>query len=257
MTELSKEEKRRLKAERRASTNGIIDVACVIHGRLYPWEYVEKLYNMVHRHLTCQIRFHVFTEHDRPVPATMIKHVLEDWPGIGGHKQSWWYKMQMFDCRRIQGRVLYFDLDTVIVRNIDWITALEPRYFWAIRDYRSLWRPAWKGINSSVMLWDTVRFDWIWQDFAGKNIHATTKLYHGDQDYLSATIPDRDLRYIDPSLIKSWRWQIKDGGMDMKTRVYARPDAGSVLDPYTHVMVFHGRPKPHEVQDPVIQQHWQ
>lgn len=237
--------------------HGPLNVACVIHGSLYSWDYVEKLYNMVHRHLTVKPRFHVFTEHDRPVPGTMIKHILTDWPGIAGRKKAWWYKMQMFDSQRIQGQVLYFDLDTVIVRNIDWLVGLERRYFWTLRDYRHLWRPAWKGINSSVMLWDSVRYNWIWQDFQGKNIHATTRLYHGDQDYISAVLPDRDLRYIDPSLVKSWRWQIKDGGMDMKTRMYARPDAGSVLDPYTHVMIFHGSPKPHEVQDPVIQQHWQ
>jgi len=42
----------------------------------------------------------------------------------------------------------------------------------------------------------------------------------------------------------------------MRTRVYRRPDAGSVLDPETAVMIFHGSPKPHEVQDLVVQKLW-
>jgi hypothetical protein len=232
------------------------DVACVIHGNLYSWDYVEKLYHMVRTNLACPIRFHVFTEHDRPVPATMIKHILQDWPGIAGRKKAWWYKMQMFDGQHIQGRVLYFDLDTVIVRPIDWMLALPAEYFWTVRDFRHLWRPSWRGINSSVMLWDTVRYRWIWQAFCEHNIAAVTRQFHGDQDYLNSVLTDKYLRFMPEHLVKSWRWQIKDGGMDMRSRVYRRPDAGSVLDPDTAVMIFHGSPKPHEVQDPVVQKLW-
>jgi hypothetical protein len=233
-----------------------VDVACVIHGDLYPWQYVQRLHHMVTMNLTMPVRFHVFTEADRAVPATMIKHVLQDWPGIAGRKKAWWYKMQMFDSARIQGRVLYFDLDTVIARPIDWMLALSPQHFWTIRDFRYLWRANWRGINSSIMLWDTEKFGWIWQQFKEHNIAAITRQYHGDQDYISSVLTDQDLRFMPEHLIKSWRWQIKDGGMDMKSRVYRRPDAGSVLDPDTSVMIFHGSPKPHEVQDSLIQRLW-
>jgi hypothetical protein len=233
-----------------------VDVACVIHGDLYAWQYVERLHHMVTMNLTGPVRFHVFTESDRAVPDTMIKHVLQVWPGIAGRKKAWWYKMQMFDSAHIQGRVLYFDLDTVIARPIDWMLALPPQHFWTIRDFRYLWRTNWRGINSSIMLWDTEKFGWIWHQFCEHNIAAITRQYHGDQDYLSSVLADQDLRFMPEHLVKSWRWQIKDGGMDMKTRVYRRPDAGSVLDPNTSVMIFHGSPKPHEIQDPVVQGLW-
>jgi hypothetical protein len=36
--------------------------------------YVERLYNMVSRHMPVPMRFHVWTEHDRSVPPHMIKH---------------------------------------------------------------------------------------------------------------------------------------------------------------------------------------
>jgi hypothetical protein len=134
--------------------------------------------------------------------------------------------------------------------------ALSPQHFWTIRDFRYLWRANWRGINSSIMLWDTEKFGWIWQQFKEHNSAAITRQYHGDQDYISSVLTDQDLRFMPEHLIKSWRWQIKDGGMDMKTRVYRRPDAGSVLDPETAVMIFHGSPKPHEVQDSVIAGLW-
>ena len=244
------------KALRQAALNGTVDCACVIHGDKYDWCYVERLYHMVQRHSTLPIRFHVFTEPDRSVPDHMIKHVLHDWQGIAGPKKSWWYKMQMFEPGRILGRLLYFDLDTVIVDNIDWMQGLDARFFWSIRDFRHLWRPSWKGMNSSVMLWDTTRFGWIWKEFQQNDVKTQARLFHGDQDFLNSVLTEKDLKFMDESLIKSWRWQIKDGGMDMKTRVYRRPDAGSVLTPGVKILIFHGSPKPHEITDPVINTLW-
>ena len=244
------------KALRQAALNGTVDCACVIHGDKYDWCYVDRLYNMIKRHSTREIRFHVFTEQDRSVPDHMVKHVLQDWPGIAGPKKSWWYKMQMFEPGRVSGRLLYFDLDTVIVDNIDWIHTLDSRYFWSIRDFRHLWRPSWKGMNSSLMLWDTTRFGWIWKEFQKNDVKTQARLFHGDQDFLNSVLTEHDLKFMDENMIKSWRWQIKDGGMDMKTRIYRRPDAGSVLLPGVKILIFHGSPKPHDVHDVVLQSHW-
>jgi hypothetical protein len=230
--------------------------ACVIHGNLYDWIYVERLYNMLKANSGREIILHVFTEPSRAVPAPFVKHNLTEWPGISGPKKSWWYKMQMFDPRHNLGRILYLDLDTVITRNIDCIWDLNEQYFWAIRDFKHLWRPTWNGINSSVMIWDTQKFAWIWEDFCSKNINATVKLFHGDQDYLNSVLDDKTRRFFNSDQIKSWRWQCKDGGLDMRTRIYRNPDAGTVMDPLTSILIFHGKPKPHELQDPVVDRYW-
>ena len=244
------------KARSVAVDSSSVDVACVIHGRGYDWQYVEKLHHMVLANTRRSVRFHVWTEHDRPVPSSMIKHILEPWPGVEGPKKSWWYKMQLFDPEHVQARLLYFDLDTVIVRNIDWLWDLDPPFFWTIRDFRHLWKPAWQGLNSSLMLWDTVRFAHVWKDFRSRPLESVMRQFHGDQDYLNSVLARKDLRFVPGELVKSWRWQVKDGGMDMNTRSYRRPGAGSVLDPDTSVMVFHGHPKPHEIADPVIGTYW-
>ena len=106
------------------------------------------------------------------------------------------------------------------------------------------------------MIWDTQEFSWIWDNFNSKNINATVKLFHGDQDYLNSVLSDKTRRFIDPEIIKSWRWQCKDGGLDMRTRIYRNPDAGTVMDPLTSILIFHGKPKPHELQDPVVDLYW-
>jgi len=236
-------------------TKHVIDCACVIHGTGYDWIYVEKLYNMLCRNLP-RIRFHVYTEHDRSVPPHMIKHCLEDWPGIKGPKKSWWYKIQMFNAEHHQGNLLYFDLDCVIVRDLAWITALSTEKFWTIKDFKYLQNSRYVGINSSVMWWNVAKFDNVWQQFNGKNILSTVKQYYGDQDYLNAVIDKNDLRYFDTKLVQSYRWQVKDGGYNFQTRQVNKLGTGAAIDGETSVLVFHGQPKPHQIDDPVIQQLW-
>lgn len=233
-----------------------IDCACLIHSTGYDWTYVEKLYKMLQNNSSREIRLHVYTEPNRSVPHHMIKHPLTEWHGVGGPKKSWWYKMQLFDKQHHQGPLLYFDLDVVITRNIDWIYEQDLSYFWAIHDYRRLWRPNWNGINSSVMFWDTNRWDTVWQAFKNLELKNVFKRHHGDQDYLNTVIPETDRKFFDKERIKSWRWQIKDGGMDMTKKAYLRPNAGSVLDPTTCVMVFHGNPKPHQIHDNILHRYW-
>lgn len=237
---------------------GPLHVACLIHGHVYDWTYVERLYNSVRRNTTYEVVFHVFTEYTREVPSHMIRHDLVEWPDVHGPRKSWWYKMQIYNPAHYSGPLLYFDLDTVILKSIDWIPKLPIRYFWASRDFRQLWRPTHRGINSSVMWWDTQRFDWMYQEFEKRNIYHLMKQYQGDQDYASDLLTDRDLRYFPPNYTASWRWQCLDGGMDFRTRKYLAPNTGTQVDPQTSILIFHGSPKPHELlHDRVVKNFWQ
>jgi hypothetical protein len=238
-----------------ATVTGPVDCACVIHGDAYKWVYVDRLYNMLSRHITAGIRMHVFTEEDRPVPAHMIKHVLLDWE-ITGPKQSWWYKMQLFNPEHHAGPLLYFDLDTVIVSNIDWIYNLPLRYFWTVRDFKYLWNSTHYGINSSIMWWDTQRYDYIWNNFKNIDIKHAIKRWRGDQDYITDTLNKETLRFFEPDRVQSWRWQCLDGGYNFKHKIYQAPNTGTVIKPETSVLIFHGKPKPDLVADSAIQYHW-
>jgi len=233
-----------------------IDCACVIHGSAYSWTYVENLYNMLTRHLTPDVRLHVYTELDRPVPAPMIKHELTDW-SIGRSRQAWWYKMQLFNPEHHAGPMLYFDLDTVIVQNIDWIWQQHSTaYFWAIRDFKYLWRATDNGLNSSIMWWDTRNHKNIWESFAQQDLTTVMKKYPGDQDYISAIIPQNQRKFFNQDRIQSWRWQCLDGGYDFRRRRHLNPGAGTCITPNTSVMVFHGNPKPDQITDQIVATHW-
>lgn len=235
------------------SITGPINCACLIHGDAYDWSYVDRLYNMLSRHLTPEVRLHVYTEADRTVPAPYIKHELVDW-GIAGPKQSWWYKMQLFNTEHHKGSLLYFDLDTVIVKNIDWIYQHSLKYFWSVRDFKYLWKPHHYGINSSVMWWDTEKYYQIWHDFKNQTLKDIMRRYPGDQDYLNKAIPN--IRFFDEQKIRSWRWQCLDGGYDFRIKGYQDTGAGTKLSKHDSVLIFHGQPKPGDIDDVVIAQHW-
>lgn len=235
---------------------GPIDCACVIHGDVYPWTYVERLYNMLNRNISVGIRFHVYTESSRSVPPNWIKHNLVDWK-IAGPKKAWWYKMQLFDPKHHAGPLLYFDLDTVIVDNIDWIWQLPLNYFWSIRDFKCLWRSTHYGINSSIMWWDTLKFQEVWETFSKQHLQTVMRKNRGDQDFLTQTINKNHRHFFESDRIKSWRWQALDGGFDFSRRMYKTPGTGTCIDNRTSVLIFHGDPKPHEIEDLKIVQHWQ
>jgi len=260
---LDKMAKRAAKAARMAQTlsdsvptENALDCACVIHSNGYDWKYVDTLYNMLCRNITRPIRLHVYTEAHRTVPAPYVKHELEDWE-IAGPKRSWWYKIQLFNKQQFSGPLLYFDLDVVITKNIDWVWKLKQRHFWAVKDFKYIWRPTHRGINSSMMWWDTEQYHWVWEEFKRRELTDTIRRYPGDQDFLSEILDPAALRYFDPELVKSWRWQTLDGGYDFNRRHWKKPGTGTNISDDTAVLIFHGKPKPDQTTDPVILQHWQ
>lgn len=234
-----------------------IDCACVIHGDLYDWQYVEKLYNMLQRNFNLEVKFHVYTEHNRPVPGYMIKHDLENWPEANRHKKGWWYKMQLFNQEHFAGDLLYFDLDVVLVNSLDWICELPTGKFWAIRDFRYLQNENLYEINSSMMWWNVAEFDWVWKKFKTSNIGNEMKTHTGDQDYIESVLSQNQRQYFLEDRVVSWKWQAHDGGLEFGAKAPRRPGTGTEILDNTSVLVFHGQPKPHNLLDNiVIKQHW-
>lgn len=262
-TPLTKHQIRANKARHRALKHQIqraqrkaVDVGCVIHGNTYDWCYVDRLYSMVTRNLSVPVTLHVWTEHDRSVPPQYVKHCLEDWPGIAGPKKGWWYKMQMFDPRHHSGDLLYFDLDVVICNGIDWIMDHDTERFWTLRDFRYLQSPGFMRMNSSLMWWNVERMSHVWNRFLEVTPTVAQGRYHGDQDFLQEVIDHEQRRFFPDANFQSWRWSAWQGGMDFRERRYRAPGQPAQIKPGVSVLVFHGHPKPHEVNDPVVRQFW-
>lgn len=97
-----------------------LTVICVLwegnfRTRNYTFNWVAKLKRMVARNLTIPHEFVCLTNTKSTLPDIIGLHVLpliNEWSG-------WWSKIEIFRPGLFEGRVLYLDLDMLIIDNID------------------------------------------------------------------------------------------------------------------------------------------
>lgn len=166
-----------------------LTVCCVwVKGHVpFSLIYVQTLQKMVARYLHRPYRFVCLTDRTTAIPHTS-KMVVRTPPRS---MYGWWSKLELFRPGRFTGRVLYFDLDTLIVDHLDAIVdypsscALVPDSG-AFRGARG--RSVVKRFNSSVMVWDAGVMDRLWTTWTP----IVTKRLHGDQDWIGEQMPEAD-----------------------------------------------------------------
>ena len=197
----------------------MVTVLCVLWGDKFSKDYVYNLKASVERNTTVPHKFVCLTDQSLEGIETLILR-----PGLTG----WWNKMQMFD-GRIKGRIVYLDLDTLIIDNIDWLLNYDGP-FAGIEDLGSVnsHQQHLKGkLQSGVMAWDSEEADWIWNEFNFRKMLATNA-FRGDGEYLESVLPTHKrvlLQRRYPQQIKSYKYD-----------VYPNNYKG------TSIVCFHGRP---------------
>lgn len=181
-------------------------------------EYVRKLRASVRKHLTLPHKFYVVTDD----AASLYRGMTVKPACLPG----WWEKLRLFKPGMFPaGRVLFLDLDTFIIGNINDIASYDGP-FATLRDF---WRE--DGLGPAVMLWNTEAELGIWEGWeaAGKPMkHA-----NGDQGWLEQHYGRRKpdiLQDRHPGRFVSYKTHCTNGV----------PEGASVV-------CFHGKPRPHEV----------
>ncbi len=197
-------------------------VTCLKWGTKYDAEYVNVLYSMVKRNLTLPYEFYCITENAEGINPEINILPLYDEGELRVHKQrGWWYKLMFFKEKpwNLTGRMLFLDLDIIIVDNIDCF--LEPASnFTIIKEWFR------KGYQSSVFTLDLGTETDIWKEF-NKNTDENMKKFHGDQEWIFHYTKKVEL-YPD-SWVKSYKYHCKDSSKPAK-------DA--------KIISFHGNPNP-------------
>ena len=198
----------------------MITVACVFWGDKFSDDYVYNLKSMVERNTTVPHQFVCFS--DRELEG--IKTVKL----ISGY-QGWWNKMQMFNTDfRLGNRVVYLDLDTLIVGNIDWLLEYDGM-FMGIEDLGAVneHQPELKGrLQSGVMAWDYRLNSHLWNRFTSS---GESQRYRGDGEYLNHIVPKYQRDFIQKRYkgkLKSYKYQVYSEG---------------ITDDLS-IICFHGRP---------------
>jgi len=232
----------------------MINVICVKHGTKYSHEYVNRLKNMVSRHLTFNHRFVCFTEDTHKISPDIEIIDLPNMSELSG----WWHKPYIFSPNHFTSgdTNLYFDLDMVIVRNIDHFVRYDPNKFVGLQDLSKVFRKNWVKLGSAVMKWPAKTQTEIWTEFE-KNYKSIIKKFRGDQDWIWH-LSRENLHFFPEQWIQSYKWQIRDRSELEKTRNGLRFSKvrDPAIPPDTSVLAFHGTPDIADVKDPVIVKNW-
>lgn len=209
----------------------MFSVICVLKsGSVFDASWVEKLRDGVARNLTLPHRFVCLS--DVEVPCERIE-LIHGWPG-------WWSKLELFRPGAITGPTIYFDLDTVITGNINQLARI-PHDFAMLPSFNA------PGMVNSTMMWfrkvphhvyeKFLKMPQCYIDHHERHQNAQT-CYIGDQAFIHDAL-DREVDLIDVPSIKSYKHHCRN----------RFPIDASVV-------CFHGLPRPSEVIDPWMQQHW-
>lgn len=217
----------------------MLNVACVLRsGGSYTPSDVEKLHAMVTRHLKYG-EFYCLT--DMVLEVGKIEDVrpikLEHaYPG-------WWSKMELFRPTVFPegDRILFLDLDTIILGNLEAIAARQEHWIMLGDFYRRPPKHARIGLASGMMMWTANDQDQIYQSFARQPSRVISTV-RGDQDWIARQNPTAVL------------WENVVPGQVVSYKVHVR-ETGKVPDD-ARVVCFHGSPKPSEVKEDWVLKHW-
>jgi len=212
----------------------MIDVVCVLWGDKYSDYYVRILKAMVERNTTFEHRFICFS--DREVEGVDCR------PLIYEDLQGWWQKIYLFkEGNKLNERVVYFDLDTVITGNIDWLMKYRGAFMGienlGVNNHKYEDVTQYKGVlQSGVMAWNFPRMTTVWTTFDlpqnKANILANCR---GDGEFLHALFKanNKQPKFIQhrwPGKLRSYKYECYENGL---------PEG-------TSIVCFHGEPSPYQ-----------
>lgn len=211
--------------------NRPIVIALVLKtGGIYNYKYVNNLVNAIKNNVTLPHKIVCLTDNKDKL-TNKIDEIVEfkhNWP-------KWWGKIELFRNDLFKNeQVFYFDLDTLVVDNIDDILLYNGE-FCALRDFYQL-----NSMGSGLMSWHGEKVFNIYnvfKEYDKKNMNKYSS--EGDQAFINEHKPSIDY-FQDhfPNEIVSYKAHcLKDN------------DNKPQLPKNAKIVCFHGNPRPHEIQN--------
>ena len=214
------------------------NVVCMKWGDKYGPEYVNILARMVARNITIPYRFICFTDNPdgldegievRPIPA----FPEPDWEW--GRWCPAWRKLTLLDdpVSDLKGKLLFFDLDVVIVGNLD--------SFFSFSDKMSIienWSQPNRIIGqASAFCFPIGKYTHLLEDYLA-NPNAIAKKYKTEQVYIPRALGKGNFEYFPDDWCRSFKFHCLPGGI-MNLFGHAKRAPASAK-----IVVFHGNPNP-------------
>ncbi len=219
------------------------NVICIKWGMRYSAEYVNRLYQMVKRNTTLSFNFYCFTDDSDGLSNEIIPKPLPVL-NVKPEENKYVYRKEVGLCDDALGglngqRVLYFDLDIVIVQNIDcFFQYPSGSDFVIIND----WNTQGNHVGqASCYSWVVGELGYIKEHFEHHPREVVDKYFTASQEYLSAQVIKRfgELIFWPDRWCRSFRFHCMPKGILRHFTIPRIPEGAKVL-------VFHGSPNPHE-----------
>ena len=194
-------------------------VVCVHWGSKYPLTYVNTLNSMVKRHSDAELICLSDSYEGKDCEVMMLEKGFE----------GWWNKIQLFEPSFLKGeRFLYLDLDVVITEDITSILSRTEKFV-TIQDW------IYPTYNSSAMLMTGGDFPHVYDLFVRNKEKAMLACPQGDQQWITNYVSADTFSEDD---FASFRM------------------SGCEDRPKGKIVVFHGKPDPHEVKGTWVEKSW-
>lgn len=216
-----------------------ITIALVLRsgGDTYNARYVNALAENIRNNISFKVKVAVLTD----IPKGIDMNIVDEIIPLKHKYKGWWSKIELFrpdifDC----DRVVYMDLDTVVVGNIDEIVKYNT-VFAGIRDLYHM-----TMLQTGILVWNPQFNHHIYHEFAKNPVKAIEDHSEGDAKWIRQTAYNYDFLQDEfPHKIVSFKAHCLN-----KTTGKIR------IPPHASIVCFHGRPRPHTITDPIITRHW-
>ncbi|MDI9246614.1 hypothetical protein [Marinobacter sp. CHS3-4] len=209
-------------------------VLCMKWGAKYGPEYVNRLASMVRRNLSVEYRFVCLTDDSLGIdPGVEVQPIPDGLVAIDGPERGW-KKLLAFAVSRygVKGRVLFLDLDVVILKNIDDFFSIDGDFL-IIKD----WNLDGSIGNSSVFRFESGQHHDIIEQFNQEH-DSIRRRFRNEQAFLSAWINDQGRLDYWPD---SWCPSFKANCIPrFPKNLYQAPEP----PPAARIVIFHGNPNP-------------
>lgn len=206
----------------------MINVFCLWVGNKYSLEYVTKLHAGVKKNLSAEHQFICLTDKPNLHKIEGIKFVQSPVTIPDS-----WCKLSLFIPRLMEnyeGVNFYLDLDVVITSKLDGL--IKNAKMDKLNIIKDWWR---EGVNSSVMIWNPEDWSKIYMKFRASDMQRLKC----DQDLINEVMDESEIRHFGSVEIQSYKANKLQESFNKQTKI----------------VVFHGKPKPHEV-DGWVKEYW-
>lgn len=217
------------------------NVICIKWGGYYNENYVNRLYNMVTSNTTYSVNFYCFTDNSNGLNENIIVKPL---PNMNVKQLKYAYQKEAGLCDDNLGdlkgqRVLYFDLDVLMVDNIDlFFEYPEGDKFYIIND----WNTKGNSVGQATCYsWVVGTLGYIKEDFEKDSESIYKKFYTASQEYLSSKVIEKygKLNFWPDSWVRSFRFHCLPNPFIPFIRRFRM----ARIPQNAKVIAFHGSPK--------------